>query len=343
MSILRSRLYNVRSGWNHYKKCMNNPLHDTLKVKKAAIDLGFSSIGITAATPLTEEAERYARWLEMGFHGTMSYMERNSEKRQHPDEILPGVKSVVVVAQNYFTPFTHAGLNSDTEGKISRYSWGDDYHDVMPSKMKILQSHIEEIFPGSSSRIYTDTGPVLEKAWAVRAGIGWQGKHSNIISRTHGSWFFIGVIFTTALLEADEPMGDFCGSCTACLDACPTSAIVAPYLVDGTKCISYWTIETKPQVDIPKEIADNLDSWIFGCDTCQDVCPWNRFSTPTDEERFMPRNQETTLNFKQVLSFTQENFSERFRKSPVKRTKMAGLQRNVRSVISSQLTLSTES
>lgn len=320
------------NGWIHYRCIMTQSHSRTAEIRQAALDCGFSSVGVAAADMMTGDVERYLQWIELGYHGTMSYLERNSDKREDPHLILPGVQSVVVVTQNYYTPYSHENYTGtpDTHGKISRYAWGDDYHDVIPPKLRLVAEKIHELVPGSECKIYTDTGPVMEKAWAVRAGIGWQGKHSNIISKAKGSWFFIGVLFTTAYLEPDTPIGDYCGTCTACLDACPTQAIVEPYVVDATKCLSYWTIETKPDSEIPPAIASSLDGWIFGCDTCQDVCPWNRFRTPTTEQRFEPRRGETKLEFEAISQYTQEQFSERFRKSPVKRTKLAGLQRNVR-------------
>jgi epoxyqueuosine reductase len=191
-----------------------------------------------------------------------------------------------------------------------------------------IADEIKQLDPEAATKVYTDTGAILEKQWAVRAGIGWQGKHSNIISREIGSWFFIGVILTTAEFDYDSPMPDYCGTCNACQQACPTSAIVQPYVVDARKCLPYWTIETKPDKDFPPEIAQNLDGWLFGCDTCQDVCPWNRFQKESSEDRFQPRFEETTLNLNVVKQMTPEEFSTRFRKSPLKRSKLAGLQRN---------------
>lgn len=306
---------------------MKNIDDNTRIVKECALQLGFSSVGVAKADILTEEMKRYGAWLELGFHGTMGYLERNLDRREDVRNILPGAESVIVVAQNYYTKNNHP---TGAVGKVSRYAWGDDYHEVIPPKLTALAEEIERHYPGSQSKIYTDTGHLLEKAWAARAGIGWQGKHSNVISRTHGSWFFIGIIITTAILTADSPIDDFCGTCTACLDACPTNAIVQPYVVDGSKCLSFWTIETKPNVEFPLEIRQNMDGWVFGCDECQNVCPWNRFSVETSESRFEPRNGEITLPLTQIEDFTQEEFSTRFRKSPVKRTKLTGLKRNAR-------------
>lgn len=309
---------------------MNTPaqsLHEkTLIIKDYALSCGFSLVGIAKAEPLAQETEHFAEWLRQGFHAGMGYMERNQEKRNDVCAILPETRSVIVVAQNYYTPHEHC---TDTnKGKISRYAWGDDYHDVIPEKLERIADEIKRLDPNAATKIYTDTGAILEKQWAVRAGIGWQGKHSNIISRDIGSWFFIGIILTTAKFSYDSPMQDFCGSCTACLQACPTQAIVSPYVVDAGKCIPYWTIETKPDVEFPPEVSENLDGWLFGCDTCQDVCPWNRFQKPSSEDRFQPRFEETTFNLNVVQQMTQEEFSTRFRKSPVKRSKMAGLKRN---------------
>ncbi len=294
------------------------------RVKNAALDIGFADVGIAAANLV--DTFHFSNWLASGYAGTMHYLERNLEKRGDVREILPDARSVIVVAENYFTPFFHS---EGAEGKISRYAWGDDYHDVVLEKLRLLCVEITNIAPGNSTKPYVDTGPTLDKIWAVRAGIGWQGKHSNIISRKFGSWFFIGLILTSVELVPDAPIEDYCGNCTACIEACPTGAIISPYVVKGTECLSYWTIETKPDIEIPENIANNMEGWIFGCDICQNVCPWNRFQQDSSEERYMPRNNETTLNTKTVSAMQQEEFSARFRKSPIKRTKIAGLKRNV--------------
>ncbi len=308
-----------------------SPAELTHIVKQTALDVGFSLVGVADARPFGAEADRYDEWVQLGYHAALGYMARNGDKRRDPELILPGVKSVVVVAQNYYTPYEHD--EREDAGKISRYAWGDDYHEVIPPRLERLSAALRSHVPDVANRYYTDTGPVLEKQWAVRAGIGWQGRNGNIISRSVGSWFFLGVMFTTAELVADAPMADFCGTCTACMDACPTGAIVAPAVVDAGKCLSYWTIETKPDTDIPLPIAENMQGWVFGCDICQDVCPWNRFRKPTAEERFLPRGEETSLSFRAIEEFVQEDFSARFRKSPVKRTKMAGLKRNAEALL----------
>lgn len=302
---------------------------NTNRIKEYAQQIGFSDCGIAAAGKLDDEYIRYEQWLSLGYHAHLGYMERNAEKREDISLIVPNARSVIVLTHNYYTPHKHITEDSDTKGKLARYAWGDDYHDVLPPKLEQLSRFVKELYPDAESKYYTDTGPVLEKQWAVKAGVGWQGKHSNIISRGYGSWFFIGIIITTAELIPDVPIDDFCGSCTACLDACPTDAIVQPYVVDAGKCISYWTIEAKPDMCIPEPIAQNMNGWLFGCDICQDVCPWNRFQKHSEEPRFEPRNNETSMSFIKLETMKQEEFSDRFRKSPIKRTKLKGLQRNI--------------
>ena len=305
----------------------------TQSIKQMALSIGFDAVSVARAQPLTEEYERYREWIDRGYHGSMAYMERNLESRADVRNIVDGAQSVIVVAKNYYTPHHHG---QDSVGKIARYAWGDDYHVVLPPMLDDLCRAVADLAPGSTSRRYTDTGPVLEKQWAVRSGLGWQGKNGNIIRRDIGSWFFIGVVITTAELEPDQPMEDFCGTCTACLDACPTQAIVNNSVVDSTRCISYWTIETKPDVDIPLPIAEHLDGWLFGCDVCQDVCPWNRFQTPTNEPRFEPRLGQLSIEPDQILTLQPAEFVERFRQSPMKRPKLGGLQRNAKALKKSE-------
>jgi len=303
-------------------------------IKQTAKKAGFELVGIAKAEAMPEEFDRYQEWLASGYHATMQYLEKNLEKRKDIREILPGAESVIVVGLSYYTP--HAHHDSKEEGKISRYAWGTDYHEIIPMKMQEIVSTLQSIDPDSQSKVYVDTGPIPEKQWARKAGIGWQGKNSNIISREIGSWFFLGIIITTIPLHYDSPMEDYCGTCTACLDACPTNAIIEPYKVDANKCISYWTIEAKPHIEIPTEIASNMEQWVYGCDICQDICPWNRFSSESYIQEFQPRNNETGLTFHSILEMKQEDFSNRFRKSPVKRTKLAGLQRNVNALQSNE-------
>lgn len=298
----------------------------TAQLKEYSRSLGFDAIGIAKAEPLDTEQEHYDTWLERGYNGTMQYMERTRSKRLDPRLVLPSVQSIIVTALSYDTPARHSGAT----GKLSRYSWGDDYHHVLLPKLHRIVAWLSERIPGAESKAYVDTGPVMEKQWARRAGIGWQGKNTNIISRSMGSFFFLGVILTNVELEPDIPERDYCGTCTACLDACPTGALVEPYVLDSTRCISYWTIETKPDVEFPPEIRRNLDGWLFGCDVCQDVCPWNRFRKQTQEAAFYPRFGETELLLDRVLSMSIEEFRQRFRHSPIKRAKLSGLQRNAR-------------
>lgn len=312
---------------------MSGPTTTTELIKQAALDLGFDAVGVARADGLDHAYAHYEEWIARGYHGTMGYMERNAESRRDVRHIVPNAQSVIVVARNYYTAHKHP---PDSIGKVARYAWGDDYHEVLPPLLDQLCLAVREIAPGSETRRYTDTGPVLEKEWAVRAGVGWMGKNGNIIRRDIGSWFFLGVIITTATLDVDSPIEDFCGSCTACLDACPTKAIVQPKVVDATKCISYWTIETKSDVDIPIPIVDNMDGWMFGCDICQDVCPWNRFQTPTTEHRFEPRNGATVFEPNEIVDLQPARFSELFRQSPLKRPKLAGLQRNAKALLKQQ-------
>jgi len=299
----------------------------TTSLKNFCKQNGFIDVGIAKVALLEKEYNNYQQWIDNSFHGTMSYLEKFSQ-RQNIKEILPEAKSVIVTATNYYTPIQHPSILSENEGKISRYAWGEDYHFSVKDRLVLTENFLKELSKDSISKSYVDTGPILEKAWAVRAGLGWQGKHSNVISRNHGSWFFIGIILSSLEFEYDSPVKDMCGSCTACIEACPTNAIVDPYIVDGTKCISYWTIETKPDIPIPKEIAKNLDTWAFGCDRCQDVCPWNRFQKETTETIFSPRENQTTLTFQEVANLTDDEFRIRFNRSPIKRTKLAGLKRN---------------
>ncbi len=319
---------------------MNNRIAHTDSISEIAKHVGFDAIGFAKAEALTEAYQHFVEWLDRGYHGTMGYMARNQEARADVSHIVPGAQSVIVVAKNYYTPFKH---EPEAVGKISRYAWGTDYHEIIPAMLDEVCARILELDPCAVSKRYTDTGAVLEKEWALRAGLGWQGKHSNIISRDIGSWFFIGVIITTLPLAPSQIVTDYCGTCTACIDACPTNAITQPYVVDGTKCISYWTIETKPEIEIPMEISENLDGWLFGCDVCQDVCPWNRFQVPAAEVKFEPRNNVTHLPPEQVLVLQQETFSDLFRKSPIKRTRLGGLRRNATALLSTSIHKKPES
>lgn len=296
------------------------------EIKEKAIELGFCKIGIVPAERLEAEGDRFFEWIGRGYHGKMAWLHRDPEKRIDPKLIFPDAKSIVVVAMNYFTPHEHH--DDADKGKISRYAWGDDYHEVVRERLKSLLDWIKLADPAIEGKICVDTTPMLEKAWAVRAGIGWLGKHSNVITTDHGSWIFLGEIILNVELEHEnQAVPDHCGSCTACLDACPTQAIVEPYVVDSQKCISYATIELREET-LPENIASDLNGWLYGCDICQDVCPWNRFEQPTNESRFAPRNGETSLSVETVAGMPHEDYVERFRGSAMKRAKLNGLNRN---------------
>lgn len=294
-------------------------------IREKALQLGFSLAGFAAAEDLLLEHENLKAWLAKGFHADMEYMERNLEKRKSIKEIFPSAKSVISLGLNYYTPHKHS--QNKNSGKISRYAWGEDYHLVIWKKLDEFAAALKKIDETFEAKTYVDTGPVMDKVWAVKSGIGWMGKHSNIINKNIGSWFFIATVITNYEFKFDLPIADHCGSCTACLDACPTGAIVDDYIIDSNKCISYLTIENKKE--IPHEFKGNMDNWIFGCDVCQDVCPWNKkFSEETELQQFHPKNENVEVNLKSVLSMEQKEFSEKFKKSPVKRTKLKGLKRN---------------
>lgn len=299
-------------------------------VKQAARALGFSHVGIAEAGTLEPERARLEEWLARGYHAGMQWMARDPERRTDPALVLPGARSVIAVARNYYHPTAHS--EDSAHAKISRYAWGDDYHDRMTPLVEELARRVEQIVPGALTRVYVDTGPSLDKAWAVRAGIGWLGRHTNVITRDRGSWVFLGVIFTTAVLAPDAPIPDFCGTCTACIDACPTHAITEPYVVDANRCIPYLTIELKDE-EIRGVDAADLGSWVFGCDICQDVCPWNRFARPTDEECYAPRAHAVAPPLADLAVIDDDSFRARFRGSPVMRAKPRGMRRNARTLL----------
>jgi epoxyqueuosine reductase len=296
------------------------------KIKAKAARIGFEKAGVVRAEPLADEGDRLREWLGRGFHGEMAWMSREPEKRRDPRLLFPAARSIIVVTLNYYTGHKHSSDASG--GKISRYAWGDDYHDVMREKLDELLAWLKTEVPEVEGKICVDTSPFMDKAWAVRAGLGWLGKHTNLITTEVGSWVFIGSLLVDIELDYDgEIVEDHCGTCTACLDACPTNAIVEPYVVDSTKCISYATIELRSD-ELPRGITANLNGWLYGCDICQDVCPWNRFETPTDEMRFEPRKAETSLDLETVAAMEHGEYVERFRRSAMKRTKLNGLKRN---------------
>jgi epoxyqueuosine reductase len=302
------------------------------QLKDRAVSLGFEKVGIVPAKPLEQERDRLNEWLARGYHGTMNWMARHTELRTDPGKLLPEARSVVVVALNYYTPKEHSG--EETAGKVSRYAWGDDYHDVVREKLRTLLTWIQQEAPGTNGKVCVDIQPMMDKAWAVRAGLGWLGKHTNLITPEYGSWVFIGELLLDIELEYEtEVIEDHCGTCTLCIDACPTQAITEPYVVDSNKCISYATIELRDP-EIPTEIAENLEGWLYGCDICQDVCPWNRFEQATEASRFLPRAGNVNASLPAILNMSHGEYVERFRGSAMKRAKLAGLQRNARALLS---------
>jgi epoxyqueuosine reductase len=324
-----------------------NPRNLSRRIKAAALNLGFEKVGIVPAEPLAKERERLVEWLKRGYHGEMRWMDRDPELRTNPRKLFPAARSVVVVALNYYTPEKHnenheVGTSSgdgwvdDAEhatGKVSRYAWGDDYHEVVGAKLRALLAWIQSEIPEVQGKVCVDIQPMMDKAWAVRAGLGWIGKHTNLITTEYGSWVFIGELLLDLELAYDhELVEDHCGSCTLCIDACPTGAITEPYVVDSNKCISYATIELRA-AELPATIAKHLEGWFYGCDICQDVCPWNRFEQTTSEERFLPRAGNANLSLAEVLELTPETYAERFRHSAMKRAKLSGLQRNASALV----------
>lgn len=295
----------------------------TQLIKAEAKRLGFLSCGISKADFLEAEAPRLEQWLKNGFQGEMNYMQNHFDKRLDPRLLVDDSKSVVSLLLNYYP---NQFQNQDSY-KISKYAYGQDYHFVIKEKLKELLHFVEENIGEVSGRAFVDSAPVLDKAWAAKSGLGWVGKHSNLLTQKTGSFYFIAELILDLELEHDAPTTDHCGTCTACIDACPTEAIVAPYVVDGSKCISYFTIELKD--NLPQEMKGKFDDWMFGCDVCQEVCPWNRFSKPHNEDLFNPNSEILNFSKKDWEEITEETFRKVFQKSAVKRTKFEGLKRNI--------------
>ena len=294
-------------------------------IKVEAKRLGFLSCGVSKAEFLEEEAPRLESWLNKNMHGNMQYMENNFDKRLDPTLLVEGSKSVISLTYNYYTD----KLQQDTNApKISKYAYGIDYHFVIKEKLKQLLEFIKSDIGEVHGRAFVDSAPIMEKAWAKKSGLGWIGKNSNLITQRVGSFYFIAELIVDLDLEVDHAVTDHCGSCTACIDACPTEAITEPYQVDGSKCISYFTIELKD--NIPSEFKGKFDHWMFGCDICQDVCPWNRFSKHHSEPLFNPKPELLSMSKKDWEEITQETFNKVFQKSPVKRAKYSGITRNIR-------------
>jgi len=299
-------------------------------IKSEAKRLGFDYVGISKADFLEEEAPRLESWLNKNMHGQMSYMQNHFDKRLDPRILVPGAKSVVSLLLNYFPSQKQA---DNTAPKISKYAYGKDYHEVIKDKLNQLLQFVKDTIGDVDGRVFVDSAPVLDKAWAKKSGLGWIGKNSNLINKESGSFFFIAELIIDLELEADGPIKDYCGTCTKCIDACPTEAIVAPQIVDGSKCISYYTIELKDA--IPADVKGKFDNWMFGCDVCQDVCPWNRFSKPHHEPQFNPTNGLLEMTKKEWLELTEETFKKIFKDSAVKRTKYNGLTRNIKFITTS--------
>jgi epoxyqueuosine reductase len=303
----------------------------TALIKSIAASLGFSFCGISKAEFLKDEAPQLEEWLKRGYHGKMSYLENHFDKRLDPTLLVPGAKSIVSLIYNYYP---EKDLTKTSDLKIAKYAYGEDYHIVVKDKLKIFLEKLREEIGEINGRAFVDSAPVMERAWAKRSGLGWIGKNSLLLNRQMGSFFFLAELIIDLELEYDAPIKDYCGSCTACMDACPTDAIPAPYVVDGSKCISYFTIELKEE--IPSDVKGKFENWIFGCDICQDVCPWNSFSKPHHEQRFNPSSEFEGMTKQQWKEITEEVFQKVFKNSPVKRTKYTGLTRNIRFVDNDQ-------
>ena len=330
---------------------MNRVTDHSLQIKQAGRDIGFDVVGIAGIeqvdsstrhhTKNHESPDRFSSllysrlmtWLNSGYHGTMNWMARTPEKRADPERVLPGCRSIICVGINYFTP--HVADEQPGNGRIARYAWGKDYHRVLDKGLKQLEQFIHSIEPDARTRRYVDTGPVMEKAWAQQAGLGWIGKHTNLVSPQFGSWLLLGEILTTLDLDPDDSGTDMCGTCSLCIKACPTGAITEPYVVDATKCVSYLTIEYPGTQDsIEPRLRRQIGNRIFGCDDCLDICPYNNMATPSKESAFEPTVRTQAPNLENFLEITEEDFNRTFQGSPIRRAKYAGLRRNVEIALS---------
>ena len=305
---------------------MNQLQTNTNYIKKTANMLGFDHCGIAKVQRLNDDAARLEKWLQKGMNGTMQYMENYFDMRIDPSLLVPGAKSVITLLKNYY-PSQKQTVESP---KISKYAFGKDYHEVIRNKLNELILLIKETIGDIHGRGFVDSAPVLERTWAQKSGLGWIGKNGNLINKESGSFYFIATLITDLELEYDDPFAkDYCGTCTRCIDACPTDAILPDKIVDGSKCISYFTIELKEML-IPNEMRGKFDGWMFGCDTCQDVCPWNRFSKPNNEINFTPIPEILNLSSNEWKNMSEENFKKIFKDSPLRRTKFSGIQRNLK-------------
>jgi epoxyqueuosine reductase len=310
-----------------------NSLSNSQLIKSISTQLGFSYCGISKAEFLEEEAPQLEEWLKRGYQGSMGYLENHFDKRLDPTLLVPGAKSVISLVYNYYPEKDLAQINPG-DLKLAKYAYGEDYHFVIKDKLKDFLNKIQSEIGEVSGRAFVDSAPVHERAWAKKSGLGWIGKNSLLLNRSMGSFFFLAELIFDLELEYDGPIKDYCGTCTACMDACPTDAIPQPYVVDGSKCISYFTIELKEE--IPDEVKGKFENWIFGCDICQDVCPWNRFSQPHQEARFQPHPDLEKMNLQEWKEISNDVFEKLFKKSAVKRPKLEGLKRNISFVTNSK-------
>ncbi len=295
-------------------------------IKSTATELGFEFCGIAKAEFLNEDARRLESWLKKGFHGSMQYMENHFDLRTNPQILVPGAKSVITLLKNYYPSQQQ---NSDAP-KISKYALGNDYHEVIKSQLHLFLQQIKNKIGDFNGRGFVDSAPVLERAWAVKSGLGWVGKNGNLINKNSGSFFFIATLIIDVALDYDDILvKDYCGTCTKCIDACPTEAILPNKEIDGSKCISYFTIELK-DVLIPNNMQGKFDNWMFGCDVCQDVCPWNRFSKPNTEKGFEPLYEVLNFSLNDWNELTEESFKMIFKNSPIRRSKFSGIKRNLK-------------
>ncbi|HNP53800.1 MAG TPA: tRNA epoxyqueuosine(34) reductase QueG [Ferruginibacter sp.] len=298
------------------------------QVKQLAQELGFEQCGLARAERLDDDARRLENWLRQGFHGSMQYMENHFDLRTDPTRLVPGARSVITLLYNYYPEQTQ----SENAPKVARYAWGEDYHTVIREKLHVFLARLRELFGEIEGRGFVDSAPVLERSWAQRSGIGWIGKNGNLINRQQGSYCFIATLITDLELAYDNAYAkDYCGTCTRCIDACPTEAILPDKQIDGSRCISYFTIELKAAI-IPESMQGKWNDWIFGCDVCQEVCPWNRFAQPHTEPRFQPVQEILAFNLRDWQELTEEAFQKIFRHSPIKRSKFSGMQRNLRAI-----------
>lgn len=295
-------------------------------VKSTAMNCGFEFCGIAKAVPMDDDARRLENWLQNGLHGKMHYMENYFDLRTNPTLIIPGAKSVITLLKNYFP----AEYQQSNAPRISKYAFGKDYHFFIKEKLNEFLHELRDNIGEIHGRGFVDSAPVLERSWAQRSGLGWIGKNGNLINKKQGSFFFIATLITDLELDYDDPLfKDYCGSCRRCIDACPTGAILDNKIIDGSKCISYYTIELKDLL-MPADVKNNFDGWMFGCDTCQDVCPWNRFSKPTQDKALEPIPEILDLSKNEWMEMTEEHFKTIFKKSPLKRSKFEGIRRNLK-------------